>query len=242
MNIHLVLQGKGGVGKSFLCVLLAQYFADRSIPCINVDTDPSNASFYAFKQLHAKRVDILSEDHKSILPEKFDELIELIVNPENEANDIIIDSGSSCYIPFSNYLIDNDVIAMLKDLGHNINIHTIVTGGASLFDTLIGAKQICDAFSAANIYIWQNPAAGGKVVSDNKEFHDMKIYNDIKDSIINDIELPTYVNEFKKDLDSVLAKHMTFAEALNSNEFRIMNRQRIKMIQRDHFNCIDRLF
>jgi Mrp family chromosome partitioning ATPase len=30
--IHIVLQGKGGVGKSFIALHLAQYFADRGLP------------------------------------------------------------------------------------------------------------------------------------------------------------------------------------------------------------------
>jgi Mrp family chromosome partitioning ATPase len=30
--IHIVLQGKGGVGKSFVALHLAQYFADQGLP------------------------------------------------------------------------------------------------------------------------------------------------------------------------------------------------------------------
>ena len=44
-NVHMILQGKGGVGKSFIASLLAQHkIADhKSILCI--DTDPVNATF-----------------------------------------------------------------------------------------------------------------------------------------------------------------------------------------------------
>ena len=42
-TVHLSLQGKGGVGKSLVASLLAQYFRDRkgmSVRCI--DADPVN--------------------------------------------------------------------------------------------------------------------------------------------------------------------------------------------------------
>ena len=42
-QIHFILQGKGGVGKSFIASLLAQYLRDRKngqVVCF--DTDPVN--------------------------------------------------------------------------------------------------------------------------------------------------------------------------------------------------------
>ena len=50
--IHLTLQGKGGVGKSLVAAVLAQYLksAGRDVRCI--DTDPVNRTFaqYAASQ------------------------------------------------------------------------------------------------------------------------------------------------------------------------------------------------
>jgi len=43
-KLHFVLQGKGGVGKTFVSLLLAQAIAGRGKPVICVDTDPVNAS------------------------------------------------------------------------------------------------------------------------------------------------------------------------------------------------------
>jgi len=39
-SVHLVLQGKGGVGKSFVSSILAQYFRTKSAPVYCLDTDP----------------------------------------------------------------------------------------------------------------------------------------------------------------------------------------------------------
>ena len=43
--IHLSLQGKGGVGKSLIASILAQYFNARSKIIRCIDTDPSTGHF-----------------------------------------------------------------------------------------------------------------------------------------------------------------------------------------------------
>ena len=44
-NIHMVLQGKGGVGKSFIAAVLAQFKASKGQKPLCIDTDPINATF-----------------------------------------------------------------------------------------------------------------------------------------------------------------------------------------------------
>ena len=54
-EVHFVTQSKGGVGKSFVAMLLAQYLQDRAedkLFCF--DTDPDNATFAEYKALKAK--------------------------------------------------------------------------------------------------------------------------------------------------------------------------------------------
>lgn len=53
-NIHMFLTGKGGVGKSFCSAMLMQYIMDsgRQNP-VCIDTDPVNATLYAYKAFNA---------------------------------------------------------------------------------------------------------------------------------------------------------------------------------------------
>src|SRR6266545_1216428 len=68
-TVHLSLQGKGGVGKSLVASLLAQYFTDRkgmTVRCI--DADPVNQTLTQYKELGAERLDLLREgDRKSVV-------------------------------------------------------------------------------------------------------------------------------------------------------------------------------
>ena len=43
-NVHIVLQGKGGVGKSLAASMLAQYLTKRGESPLCIDTDPINAT------------------------------------------------------------------------------------------------------------------------------------------------------------------------------------------------------
>ena len=93
-KIHMILQGKGGVGKSFISSTLAQHkFAKGGNP-LCIDTDPVNATFYGFKKLNVKQINVMNNDE--IDPRKFDDLIELIAKADN---DVIIDNGASTFVP-----------------------------------------------------------------------------------------------------------------------------------------------
>jgi CO dehydrogenase nickel-insertion accessory protein CooC1 len=43
-KIHLVMQGKGGIGKSLLAFYIAQYVREKTGKCLVFDTDPLNAT------------------------------------------------------------------------------------------------------------------------------------------------------------------------------------------------------
>ena len=50
-KIHMILQGKGGVGKSFISSTLAQHRIAKGKNPLCIDTDPVNATFFGFKKL-----------------------------------------------------------------------------------------------------------------------------------------------------------------------------------------------
>ena len=61
-EVHFIAQGKGGVGKSFIASILAQYLKERvkdeHIHCY--DTDPVNPTFSRYSALSAQVVPILN--------------------------------------------------------------------------------------------------------------------------------------------------------------------------------------
>ena len=126
-KIHMVLQGKGGVGKSLIAAILAQYNVSKGKQPLCIDTDPVNATFHGFKALNVKRLQIMDGDE--INPRHFDSLVELIAP---STVDVIIDNGASSFVPLSHYLISNQVPALLQEMGHELVVHTVITGSQAL--------------------------------------------------------------------------------------------------------------
>src|SRR5271167_734116 len=79
-TVHLILQGKGGVGKSFAAFLLAQYLPDKSVLVRCFDADPINNTLANFPALNAVKVDLIENSDKGrrIDPRRFDDLVEQI--------------------------------------------------------------------------------------------------------------------------------------------------------------------
>ena len=73
-QVHLVLQGKGGVGKSLVSAILGQYFQARQSTLHCFDTDPVNATFAQYQALGAEHINVLRRG--AIHDKRFDDLVE----------------------------------------------------------------------------------------------------------------------------------------------------------------------
>lgn len=234
MNIHIILQSKGGVGKSFIASLFNQYLNNLNLKCQGIDIDPQNATYASFRNLNVKRFEILT-DEREISRERFDEIIEYISS--SDADDIIIDSGASCFIEFSTYLLNNEIIQLLSDMGHDVTIHTIVIGGQGLSDALFTLNQLCANFDVKTT-VWLNPFFG-EVKNGDKQFIDLPAFVDNQAQIQKIITLPAFKQEFLNDLNVLTTKRLTFSEGINSNDFKLMQKQRFKTMQRKYFEAIE---
>ena len=229
------MQGKGGVGKSFVSATTAQYKIHKGENPLCIDTDPINATFHGFKALNVERLEIMDADE--INSRHFDELIERIATAKE---DIVIDNGASSFVPLSHYLISNHVPSLLKELGHELVIHTVITGGQALLDTVHGFSQLINQFSKeVHFVVWLNPYWGA-ISNDGKEFEQMKVYRDNKDRISSLIHIPALKEEtYGRDLTEMLQKKITFNEALNDLQNNIMTRQRLKIIRDQLFDQLN---
>ena len=89
-------------------------------------------------------------NNDEIDPRKFDDLIELIAKADN---DVIIDNGASTFVPMSHYLISNQIPALLLDMGHELVVHTVITGSQALLDTLNGFVHLIKQFPKEALFV-----------------------------------------------------------------------------------------
>ena len=229
-HIHFILQGKGGVGKSLIAALMTQYQLHEGIPTIAVDTDPVNASLAAYSAFPTRRIELLDK-HQNLKPREFDTLMEMIVAHPDEA--FVIDNGASSFLPLSGYLVENDVMAMLQGMGRQVIVHTVVTGGQAMMDTLHGLAALGKNMQVP-LAIWIN-GYFGEVVADGKRFEQMKVYESLKRQIVAVMRIDKMSPLFEDDFRTLLERHLTFEQALNDEGFNLMARNRLKMIRDNLF-------
>jgi hypothetical protein len=231
MKIHMILQGKGGVGKSVIAAMIAQYKASKGQTPVCVDTDPVNATFAGYKSLNVQRLQIM--EGEEIKPRKFDLLVEMIAEAQSG---VVIDNGASSFVPLSHYLISQKVPEIVKEMGHELVVHTVITGGQALTDTVSGFSQLAGQFPSDAIFcVWLNPY-WGPIVKDGKTFEQMRAYTDHKKRVSAIVEIPTLREDtFGRDFADMLQARLTFDEAIAMSELTIMTRQRLKIIQKELF-------
>ena len=228
----MILQAKGGVGKSFISAMLAQYKRAKGQAPLCIDTDPMNATFTGYQALAVRKLNLLKGDEIDV--RNFDTLLEWLASLEQDA---IVDNGAATYVPLVNYLMSNETPALFAEMGHELVIHTVVTGGQALLDTAGAVSQLVSQFpEPATFVVWLNPY-WGPIESDGKTFWQFKGYQDNQARIAAVISIPAMqAATFGRDVEDLLKERLTFDEALASSERPVAIRQRLKIYRRALFN------
>lgn len=234
-KVNFILQGKGGVGKSFVASLLAQYYgAGVRDDVVCVDTDPVNATFTGYEAFGARRVELVVDGKVDI--GRFDPLMEAILT---EDADFVIDNGASCFVPLTQYLFESNALDLILGAGREVVFHSVITGGYGLIDTVGGFDLLARKMPAeTQMVVWLNEFFG-PIEVDGKTFEQMKVYEAHQDRITAIFRLPKHTEQtFGRDLKVMLDRRLTFAEAKASAEFGVMTKQRIAMMERQFLDQI----
>src|SRR6201985_53831 len=133
--IHLTLQGKGGVGKSLVASVLAQYLREKGKEVRCIDTDPVNRTFAQYSALGADRLN-LRDEHNRIEQRAFDSLIERFLTEDGAT--FVVDNGASTFLPLWHYLLENNAFDYLRQNGRKGYVDTVINRGPALLTTRTG--------------------------------------------------------------------------------------------------------
>jgi hypothetical protein len=234
--VHLLLQGKGGVGKSLIASLLAQFYKDRGVRAICVDTDPVCRTFSQYNALGTRYFKV--NGRYQIDLRRFDTLIETILASEDS---FIVDNGPSTFIPLLHYMVDNALDSVLREANRRLLIHTVITGGQALADTLNGFDSLAQVCKFRSIVVWINEYFG-PVEYDGKNFVQMAAFLKNQDKVVEAVLLPRFSSgAFDRDMDEMVERKLTFGEVSVANGFTLMSERRLRRIQRWIFEQLDEL-
>lgn len=233
-SIHISLQGKGGVGKSLISSILSQYLLSKGENVRAIDADPVNQTLAEYRGLGVSRLNLLKDG--SVDQREFDLLIERFLT---ENGTFVVDTGASTFIPLWHYILENQALEYLREKGKHVFIHSVITGGQSLNDTLSGFEQLAETTQEKNLVVWLNEYFG-PVVQDGVPFREMEVCKKHASRVHGSVAIVRRTADtFGRDVEQMISQKMTFEEALNGSGFTIMAKQRLRVIQRELFDQLD---
>jgi len=235
-QVHLVLQGKGGVGKSLVSAILGQYFHARKATLHCFDTDPVNATFAQYQALAAEHINVLRRG--AIYDKRFDELIEKICQVDGIC---IVDTGATTFVPLWIYILENEILCFLAARSRRVFVHSVVAGGQAMSDTLNGLERLAETTTEKNVIVWLNEFFG-EVSKDGKPFEQFRVAEEQALKLLGTVVIrERNPNTYGDDMRLMLARRLTFQEAIRLGEFSLVSKQRLEIIQRELFEQLDRI-
>jgi hypothetical protein len=236
-SVHLSLQGKGGVGKSLVAAILVQYFLSKGQEVQAVDTDPVNQTLSQYKDLDVQSLRLMRGG--TVDQRKFDILLERLLT---ESGTFVIDSGASTFIPLWHYMLENRVVESLATAGRRLVVHSVITGGQALGDTLSGFNAVAQTCCDASVVVWLNEYFGAIEDDKGTRFRDMKVSWKHASKILGAVCILRRTQDtFGRDVEEMIAAKMTFEEALRDGRFSLMAKQRLKIVRDSLFEQLDTL-
>ncbi|MES2706433.1 MAG: mobilization protein [Verrucomicrobiota bacterium] len=140
-HIHFIGGEKGGVGKSVLARVAAQYFIDRGKPFIGFDTDRSHGALLRFYTQFASPVVV--DRYESL-----DTVVETAV--EHPDKSILVDLAAQTHDPLVKWMDESGVLETAEELGLTITYWHVMDSGRDSVDLL---KKLFDRFGARLNYV-----------------------------------------------------------------------------------------
>lgn len=140
-KIHLIGGEKGGVGKSMVSRLLAQYFIDRQLPFVGFDTDRSHGALLRFYADYASPA--LIDRYEAL-----DQIIEAAVAEPGRR--VLVDLAAQTDEPLVKWMDESGVLEMAAEAGFTLTYWHVMDAGRDSVDLL---KRLLDRFGDRLNYV-----------------------------------------------------------------------------------------
>jgi len=237
--INMTLGTKGGIGKSFVAALLAQYLTDNVLakPPICIDLDYVTQTFANYRGLDVQYIDL--ETDGDIEKRKFDIFVYRIADAADD-DVFVIDCGGNTYKALMNYMTVNNVFNMLLGMGNEIILHIPIMGGQELDDTMGALREIVgDTPAAVSVSVWINQYHG-VVESGGKSFEQSESYAETKSRIRSITYIPKWREDMQQDVSEMLKERVTFDVSQEMDRFMLMEKWRLAIAKRYLYQAIEK--
>jgi cellulose biosynthesis protein BcsQ len=140
-QIHLIGGEKGGVGKSMVSRLLAQYFIDHEISFVGFDTDRSHGSLLRFYGEHSSPA--LTDSYEAL-----DRIVETAI--EQAGRRVLVDLAAQTQEPLVKWMDESGVLDMADLSSVGVSYWHVMDSGRDSVDLL---RRLLDRFGQRVQYV-----------------------------------------------------------------------------------------
>lgn len=140
-NVHFIGGEKGGVGKSVVARVLAQYMIDGNIPFVGFDTDRSHGSLLRFYSDYASPIVVDSY-------EGLDAIVETAL--EHPDKQVLVDLAAQTHAALVKWMDESGVLDLAAESGVAFHYWHVMDSGKDSVDLL---KKLFDRFDSRLNYV-----------------------------------------------------------------------------------------
>ena len=225
-NIHFIGGEKGGVGKSLVARVVAQYMIDRELSFLGFDTDRSHGALMRFYSGYASPV--LVDRYETL-----DNIFEAAVDQPGRR--VLVDLAAQTHDPLVRWMDESGVLDLAEEGGFKLHYWHVMDAGKDSVDLL---KRLLDRFGARLAYV---------IVLNQVRGDDFSILEG-SGELARATELGAKVIKLRHLHDTVINKidatSSSFWAAQNASDkpttgLGLMERQRVKTWIRDTYQQLD---
>jgi len=223
-NIHLIGGEKGGVGKSLMARVLAQYLIDRQLPFLGFDTDRSHGALMRFYSAYASPVYIDKT-------ESLDAIVEAAVDQPGRR--ILVDLAAQTHDSLANWMEEAGVISLADEMGMKIYYWHVMDTGKDSVDLL---RRLLDRFGTGLAYVLVRNQVRGNDFSTLEQSGEQARAIAMGANVVSVKKLNEHV------IQQIDASSSSFWQAKSDKDatgLGLMDRQRVRMWLRDVYREID---
>jgi hypothetical protein len=225
-HIHFIGGEKGGVGKSLMARVIAQYLIDRNMPFLGFDTDRSHGALMRFYAGYASPV----------LVDRFESLDAIMeAAAEQPERRILVDLAAQTNDPLLKWIDDSGVLNLADEMGVGITYWHVMDSGKDSVDLL---KRLLDRFGKDLRYVVVRNQVRGSNFAVLEQSGEQARAIELGANVISVRHLHDGV------INKIDAANSSFWSAqhgveVNGATLGLMERQRVRMWLRDVYREID---
>lgn len=228
-SLNFIGGEKGGVGKSVVARLLAQYLIDKDLPFMGFDTDRSHTSFTRFYADYAAPV--LVDSYEGL------DRVVSVFEATNEADTprVIVDLAAQTAAPLTRWIKDSDLLSLLADMGVAVNFWHVADAGKDSVDLL---DRLLDYGQGPNYLIVKNMGRGS-------DFSELEESPAMAKALEMSAKIVTLAQLHEASMRKIDRQNASFWAAIHNRSdddaLGLLERQRVKNWLRKSYESFDSL-